>query len=125
MALMGFGRSIAGTSRMAFLRMDTPGEIRLGNPFGWEHIAPWIGGPYFPPVGGEEMWSRMARKLRANGNPLFLLLSGARWGVRMDNAGYNDRDRFLRETAPVAAAYDAAGKPMEEQPPRNTYLILF
>jgi len=63
------------------------------------------------------MWSRMARKLRANDDPLFLLLSGARWGVRMDNAGYNDRDRFPREIAPVAAAYDPSGKPMEEQPP--------
>jgi hypothetical protein len=35
----------------------------------------------------------------------------------MDNVGYNDRERFLKEIAPGAAAYDASGRPYEEEPP--------
>ena len=45
------------------------------------------------------------------------MLSGFRWGVNMDNVGYDERERFLKETAPKAAAYDSKGQPVEEQPP--------
>jgi hypothetical protein len=66
----------------------------IANPFGWEHIAPWIASDYFPPYGGEESWADAARALTTAGLPLFLLLSGLRWGVNMDDVGYHERDRF-------------------------------
>ena len=89
----------------------------ITNPFGWEHIAPWIAGDYFPPYGGESLWADTAQALRKAGSPLFMLLSGARWGVNMDDVGYHERDRFLKEIAPKAAAYDPSGHPAEEDPP--------
>jgi len=89
----------------------------ITNPFGWEHIAPWIAGDYFPPYGGESLWAATAQALRKAGSPLFMLLSGSRWGVNMDDVGYHERDRFLKEIAPRAAAYDSNGHPTEEDPP--------
>jgi Domain of unknown function (DUF6259) len=89
----------------------------ITNPFGWEHIAPWIAGDYFPPYGGESLWAATATALRNAGSPLFMLLSGSRWGVNMDDVGYHERDRFLKDTAPHAAAYDSSGHPTEEDPP--------
>ena len=35
----------------------------------------------------------------------------------MDDVGYHERDRFLKEIAPQAAVYDAHGRPGEEDPP--------
>jgi hypothetical protein len=96
---------------------DFFGSPVITNPFGWEHVAPWMAGEYFPPYGGEELWATASHALKSAGSPLFLLLSGARWGVTLDNAGYHDRDRFLREVAPKAAAYDPTGRPFEEDPP--------
>ena len=89
----------------------------ISNPFGWEHNGPWIAGDYFPPVLGEETWRDIAAKLHAEDSPLFLLLSGLRWGVRMDDLGYNTREQFLRDVAPKAAAYDPQGKPIEDNAP--------
>jgi hypothetical protein len=93
------------------------GSPIITNPFGWEKIAPWIAGEYFPPIGGEELWRKTADAVRAGGHRLFLLLSGARWGVNMDNAGYHNYEAFLRDIAPKAAAYSPEGKPGEEHPP--------
>lgn len=93
------------------------GSPVISSPFGWENVAPWMAGKYFPPVGGEQLWSRMAAALRSAGNPLLMLLSGSRWGVTMDNVGFDQRQQFLKETAPAAAVYNAAGQPSEEQPP--------
>jgi hypothetical protein len=93
------------------------GSRVISQPFAWEHIAPWIAGEYFPPIGGEQLWARTSAALRRAGDPLFLMLSGARWGVNMDNVGYDTREHFLKEIAPMAAAYDPSGKPVEEQPP--------
>ncbi len=89
----------------------------ITNPFGWEHIAPWIAGDYFPPYGGEGLWAGVAGALKTAGSPLFMLLSGLRWGVNMDDVGYHERDRFLKEVAPKAAAYDSFGQAFEEDPP--------
>ena len=50
----------------------------ISNPFAWEHIAAWIAGDSFPPFVGEVVWKKMADALRTAGDPLFLLLSGAR-----------------------------------------------
>ena len=93
------------------------GSKVIANPFGWEKHAPWIAGDYFPPFVGEEAWSKMADGVRAGGHPLFMLLSGARWGVNMDDAGYHNYETFLRDIAPRAAAYSPDGKPGEEHPP--------
>ena len=65
------------------------GSKIISNPFGWEHIAPWIAGDYFPPVEGEEVWKKTSAALQTDGHPLFMLLSGTRWGVNMDDAGYH------------------------------------
>ena len=100
------------------------GSKVISNPFAWEHIAPWIAGDYFPPFVGEEVWRKMADSLHAARHPLFLLLSGARWGVTMDDVGYDVREKFLNETAPKAAAYDPLGKAVEEQPPWASSVVL-
>jgi Domain of unknown function (DUF6259) len=89
----------------------------ISNPFGWEHIAPWIAGNYFPPVCGEETWRQTADALRTDGHKLFMLLSGSRWGVMMDDVGYDEYDHFMQTLAPQAAAYGPDGRPMEEWPP--------
>ena len=100
------------------------GSKVISNPFAWEHIAPWIGGDYFPPFVGEAAWKKMADALHSDGDPLFLLLSGARWGVTMDDVGYDIRDRFLRDIAPQAAAYDSGGRVVSEQPPWASSIVL-
>jgi hypothetical protein len=35
----------------------------------------------------------------------------------MDDVGYHERDRFLKEIAPKSAAYNDSGQPVEEDPP--------
>lgn len=96
----------------------------ITNPFGWEHIAPWMAGEYFPPVLGEEVWRAAAASLRSHGHRLFMLLSGTRWGVVMDDVGYNKYDEFIKNTASRAAAYGPDGNPMEEWPPWAGSVVL-
>ena len=93
------------------------GSPVISQPFAWEHVAP----------GSQENTFRWWAVMRCGPGPrqpcgvqairCSSMLSGFRWGVNMDNVGYDERERFLKETAPKAAAYDSKGQPMEEQPP--------
>jgi len=71
--------------------------------FGWENAGSWVGPFYFPPWGGGEAFSAVARALRADGNRLLPFISGNVWRLRRKDLGYDGSTRFEKEGIGEAA----------------------
>lgn len=82
----------------------------------WEKRNAWVTPDYFPPVGGDEAFTKMTDQLHAKGHRSLVFLSGLRWTLRKEwtPAGQptqviDDQAEFERRGRPWAIS-DASGE---------------
>ena len=84
----------------------------------WEKHGAWMTPDYFPPVGGDEPFQALMKRLREAGNRSLIFLSGLRWTLKY-RENYDGTEAFAREGEPAAIVAEDGktmiiGKPSDD-----------
>lgn len=112
---------------------DFFGQKIMATAFSWEKNGAWMSPDYFPPIGGEAHYRRLAQLLGLRGDRLHLFTSGFRWGVRRtenakdeyhrDFSDYDGNQLFLSRGADVAALQRDATFEFYQNPWADNYRV--
>ncbi len=92
---------------------------RVGAPvvavlMGWERAASWVYPDCFPPVGGDEGATELARQARARGWHIGSFCNGSRWVTGHLWNGYDGRDYFKQREGTRSVCREADGSMWRE-----------
>jgi hypothetical protein len=92
-------------------RTDAPVTAVL---MGWERAASWVYPDCFPPVGGDQGMTELARQARERGWHIGSFCNGSRWVVGHLWNGYDGRDYFKEHGGAATVCREANGSMWEE-----------